>query len=123
MKTKRPNKTALKNKADRLFSLIVRKRDKVCQRCGTADDLQCAHGFTRGYVSTRWDEQNAWALCRGCHLFYTHRPIEWADFMIDAMGEEAYDALRLKARDIRIRPDLEATVDALDERLKELEDR
>lgn len=87
-----------KLEADKLFSKYVRARDRYCQMCGTAFDLQSAHIFSRGYFATRWDPANAVALCSGHHKEFTHRPIEWDDWCIERMGRETWDALRFKAR-------------------------
>lgn len=83
--------------ADELFSLIIRTRDRYCQECGSSTVLQCAHGFPRGYYPTRWDDENAWALCRACHKSFTHRPLQWEDWMRRRMGDDAYEAKRLVA--------------------------
>lgn len=29
----------------------------------------------------RADPQNSVVLCAGCHVFYTHRPVEWGDWV------------------------------------------
>lgn len=93
MPKKRINK---KKKADQLFSLYIRGRDKACIRCATTEDLQCAHIITRGYHAVRWDEDNAIALCRSDHVFFTHRPLEWENF-IDNRFPGRRDELRKKA--------------------------
>jgi hypothetical protein len=59
--------------------------------------FQCAHGIGRAYRSVRWDENNAFKLCAGAHVWTTHHPLEWAEFMERQMGRAALDALRVKA--------------------------
>lgn len=84
---------------DRLFGKIIR-RSGTCTNCGKTRPsvvIECAHGFSRTYRGTRWDEANAWALCSGCHKFYTHRPIEWEDWMRTRLGDEGYQRLRMQA--------------------------
>lgn len=93
---KKPTQKQLVAKADALFSLIVRAPGR-CENCGETQNLQCAHGFSRRYRNTRWDERNAWCLCRGCHMFFTHRPIEWDDWMIGHLGLPRYERLRSRA--------------------------
>lgn len=81
---------------DVLFSQVVRARGK-CESGRLARHsgvLQCAHGFSRRYRAVRWDERNAWSLCAACHVFFTHHPIEWTDWMIDRLGAEQYEELR-----------------------------
>ncbi len=91
MPKKKPTKTQLKKRADKYFSLWIRRRDKVCQstrlsgqgaeRCTREQNLQCAHIHTRSYSATRLDPENAVALCRSCHVFFTQRPLEWRVFV------------------------------------------
>ena len=93
--------------ADRLFSLQVR----AVGYCENDTDrhngnLQCAHGFSRSYKATRWDRRNGFCLCAGCHVFYTHHPIEWAEWMLDRLGDRTLKELRELALTHRT-PDLE----------------
>lgn len=69
--------------ADRLFSEQVRNRDRRCRNCGSFERLQCAHIISRSYKSIRIDPDNAVALCASCHVFFTHRPIEWEIWVED----------------------------------------
>lgn len=96
--TKKPSHSKLVQKADKLFSLIVRS----VGRC-EADDgrpckgpLQCAHLFSRRYEGARWHPQNAVALCAGHHLFYTYRPEEWDDWRRKFLAN-AYEYVRGRA--------------------------
>lgn len=87
-----------KKEADRLFSKMIRARDGRCRMCRSEYNLDCAHIFSRGYFAVRWEPENAVALCSGHHKEYTHKPLEWEDWVREWMGNEAYDALRLRAR-------------------------
>lgn len=98
-----------RNKADRLFSVYIRHRDRVCQKCGQSEHLQCAHIFSRRYFGTRWDAENALALCVGCHKYFTHAPIEWEDWILARIGEEKYRELRARAQAVT-KPDYEAII-------------
>lgn len=109
---KKRSAKAIVAEADRLFSLRIRTRDGRCQNCGTTRDLQCAHGFSRSYRTVRWDDRNAFALCRGCHVKYTHRPIEWDDWLRERMGDELYDEVRLLAS-LGPKPDVAAVLEQL----------
>lgn len=86
-----------KKKATELHSKIVRARG-ACEHCGTTTNLQCAHIVSRRYSATRTDTDNAFCLCAGCHMAFTEWPIEFADFTIGQIGEDAYEALKAKAR-------------------------
>jgi len=67
-------------KLDSLFSQYIRSIGE-CFRCQSQKNLQCAHIWTRGYKQIRWNPENALCLCQGCHLYFTHHPIEWQDFI------------------------------------------
>jgi 5-methylcytosine-specific restriction endonuclease McrA len=75
------SKQSYMRKADASFSRYIRIRDGRCLSCGAADNLQCAHLISRSYKSIRTDENNAVALCRSCHVKYTHRPLEWREWV------------------------------------------
>ena len=83
--------------ADKLFSLIVRSARKCAEIGCASQTLQCAHIVSRSYRSVRWSEDNAVALCAGCHVYYTHHPLEWEQFVIRRMGAADYEALKARA--------------------------
>ncbi len=78
-----------------MFSRLVRSIG-MCEsgRLDHAGPLQCAHGFSRRYRAVRWDRRNAWCLCAGCHMFFTHHPIEWDEWMHRQMGDALYSQIR-----------------------------
>lgn len=117
-KPKRANATKV---CDELFGQIIRSRG-ACEidGCGQTWDIQCAHGFSRGYRATRWDERQCFCLCRGHHLYFTHRPIEWDDWMRARLGVELYDEIRDLALHGR-NPKLPDVLARLRERARELE--
>ena len=103
-KRKKPSKSYYKRKADRLFSAWIRRRDGAClanerrpDSCESPLFLQCAHIHTRSYSATRYDPDNAITLCRSCHLYFTHRPLEWRAFVDDLKGRDYYDQLGHRA--------------------------
>lgn len=120
-KPKTPTKTQQLRKADALFSLLIRSRGR-CENCGSSEYLQCAHGFSRRYRAVRFDERQVWALCRGCHVYFTHRPLEWDVWMRDRMGEALYAEVRALAL-TGPNPDLAAEVARLSALLAETEGR
>lgn len=69
-------------RADVLFSQWVKERDGAC----LADPphkglLQCAHIISRSYKSIRTVPENAVTLCQSHHVYYTHRPLEWQEWV------------------------------------------
>jgi hypothetical protein len=101
--------------ADKRFSLEVRVRDGgMCQRCFAMPDprgLHCAHMFSRRcgvctknwrkpHYCTRLDPGNAMALCYGCHQHVDSHPDEKEALFRLRLGDEAFDALRLRAHGV-----------------------
>lgn len=87
---------AAKGRADRLFSLIVRSAGR-CARCGSTQNLQCAHIVSRRFSATRCDFTNASCLCAGCHLRLTNEPFEHVAFFTERLGADEYADLRARA--------------------------
>lgn len=119
----RPKVNPLEVRADDLFRWLIYARDGyrcfVCRGQRGDPVLQCAHGFSRRYHSTRWDERNAWCLCRACHKYYTHRDLEWKDWMQVQMGVASYELVRRQA--LRFwRPDYGLIIAVLEARCREL---
>lgn len=74
-------KTSIKKKLDKLFSEKVR-RIGFCQHCGSNNNLQCAHIFSRRNLSIRWDDENAVCLCYRCHIHWSHKePIQFTKWV------------------------------------------
>ena len=95
--------TVKRDVADDRFSKWVRARDRyTCQRCGAvhapnSKGLHCAHMFSRGKQSTRFDPENACALDYGCHRFLDTHPDLKREFWITWLGTEAFAALELRS--------------------------
>jgi len=93
---------------DKLCSEFVRKRamSRVhgCERCLTwkADykQLECCHFIGRSKRATRYDSDNMIGCCMGCHRYLDSRPLEFVDFMRKRLGEQAFDLLQARARQI-----------------------
>jgi hypothetical protein len=100
LKIKKPTHSALVKKADAMFSLRVRAIGRCMSgRSKHAGNLQCAHGFSRRYEGTRWDLSNAFCLCAGCHVYFTHRPLEWDEWLRSGLGlgPALYEQVRHRA--------------------------
>jgi hypothetical protein len=67
----------LKKKADKVWSMLVRKRDGRCMLCGSGSFKTVAahHWIVSKHRSNaaRWDIRNGIALCYGCHIHQTHK--------------------------------------------------
>jgi hypothetical protein len=96
---KKESKSALKLKCDKLFSIAVREVGS-CERCGASfyPDLQCAHVVSRKYLGVRWDRDNAFCLCKGCHYWGHANPLEWDEFVESKLGADGYADIKRRAR-------------------------
>ena len=106
---------------DKIFSLYIRSRDKVCQRCG-GKAQHCAHFHGRARKSVRWDEDNACALCFGCHQYLDSHPLEKVEFFKSRLTEERFDMLNSRARTPARYLDKSALMLYYKTKLKEMED-
>jgi hypothetical protein len=88
---------------DKLFSQFIRLRDKACQRCGSVNSLQAAHFHGRAEKSIRYDEDNACALCFGCHQYLDSHALDKVEFFQERLGER-FDLLSARRRQ-RQKPD------------------
>jgi hypothetical protein len=97
---KRPSKSTLIKKLDKLFSECVRSVGK-CEWCGKREQLQCCHIYSRRYRHTRWDTLNAVCLCAGCHFKAHQNPIDFTKWVEKYLGVGTLDELRQKAHLIK----------------------
>jgi hypothetical protein len=91
--------------ADQRCREAVFERYRCCVNCGARHSLQWAHVVSRRYWQTRWHPDNSVVLCARCHVYYTHRPLEWWEFVARFFGTEHMERLRDLA--LRGRRDLE----------------
>lgn len=101
--------------ADRRWSQEVRERDDyTCQRCGRMHErnsvgLHAAHIFSRGIMRTRHDIDNGISLCYGDHRWFDSRSKEDREaFARNILGDERYEALKIRARNPRKRQPCQA---------------
>ena len=84
---------------DRLFSQYIRTRDHwTCQRCGKVHPpptmaLHCAHTYKRRHQLTRWDADNADALCYGCHQYFEEHWPEHLTWKRQRIGHPRFQRL------------------------------
>ena len=91
--------TGDKGKATRLHALITRDFGK-CMKCAATEALQCAHIISRKYGRTRTKLENAFCLCASCHMRFTDNPVEFGQFTISKIGDEAYANLIIERNKI-----------------------
>jgi 5-methylcytosine-specific restriction endonuclease McrA len=82
---------------DALCREVVFLRDEgKCRKCGKTATDWC-HVHTRGTHATRWELDNSWAGCRGCHMNFWHKqPMHAARWWKKEIGAARYDDLMLK---------------------------
>ena len=76
-----------------------------CLRCGKITWLSWCHGITRASHSVRWNEDNSWAWCRGCHRYLDQHWEEKREWIITMIGQKRFSRVLLRSR-ARNRPDL-----------------
>lgn len=84
------------HRADASFARYIKIRDGACLACGSTEFLQCAHLISRSYKSIRTDEDNAVALCRSHHTYFTYHPLEWREW-VAVRFPGRWDSLTAKA--------------------------
>jgi len=124
-KAKRTGAKKRRDQCDKLFSQLIRKRDKRCLKCGTDKNLQCAHVLSRDYMATRCDPLNAITLCGRCHIWakdaWHKDPIGIARWF-EAKWPGRYDAIKEKLRtgQLKQKVDWDAVYEGLKEWEKEI---
>lgn len=94
--------------ADTWFSLCIRERaDWTCESCGKRytpeyslitglpknQALHCSHYFGRGNWATRFEPNNAFAHCYGCHAKFEGSPHAFREWVQEKLGTKFYDDL------------------------------
>ena len=95
------------SKADKLFSLYIRDRANWrCERCHAqyqypTASLHCSHFWSRRCKSVRFDEDNAAALCFGCHNYFSSMPQEHRDFFMKRLGTRNFNLLTMRRNNLQ----------------------
>ena len=122
-------RTKLRKKLDRVFSLYIRERDDyVCVVCGKTKPevvIQCGHLFSRASYSTRWDESNAYAQCASCNYRHEFDFEPFRRAWVYLNGQAAYDALYEVHRKSRkfTASDFEEMIEEFQRKTKEIQER
>lgn len=93
-----------KERADTQFSLYIRNRDKRCMnpscqsgysRSAPVEVLQCSHYWGRAILISRYDPDNCFSLCDGCHKMWENtKQGRYTEVMIRWLGAKRFNALR-----------------------------
>ena len=90
----------LKKKAQQIFNLYIRLRDKdlPCISCNQFKELQAGHYYpTQGYDGLRYDELNVHGECSGCNCFDQSHLIGYGHNLYDRIGPNGIMLLQVKA--------------------------
>lgn len=73
----------------------------MCEKCAKLSPLNAHHFYSRSIRSVRWDTDNGFCLCVGCHVFSSNfsahkTPAEFVEWAIDRRGDEWYNELKDK---------------------------
>lgn len=95
--------------ADKAFSLCIRERSNwTCDRCdtfypeGKRMALHCSHYHGRGKYSTRFDPNNCWAHCFGCHRYLSAHPAEFTAWALEKLGDGLFEIVCERAQDMKL---------------------
>lgn len=84
---------------DKYTSVIVRRRDRRCVTCGSAQGLQCSHFYSRRHLAVRFDLRNCNAMCSGCNRRHNRNRRPYERYMRKTYGPAALAELDgLRAR-------------------------
>lgn len=90
---KKETKTSLRNRCDRLFSLLIRGKN-ACEWCHRRDvRLETAHIVSRAVIKLRYEPLNALCLCSGCHRKAHSNPLLFTELVKKIKGEPEYKYL------------------------------
>jgi len=97
-------KKTLIKKLDQAWAKKV-KANGFCEKCGKTTRLNAHHFFSRSCRTVRWDLDNGFCLCVGCHTFSStfsaHKtPAEFVEWAIEKRGQEWYDELKYRKNSI-----------------------
>jgi len=102
---------------DGLARRAVFQRDgDRCVRCAATERLQWCHVYSRRFHSMRWDMDNSFVGCAGCHLWWHHKPMDSARWFASLYPRRA-ERLRIIAQTPR-KVDKEAVRLALEAELQ-----
>lgn len=102
------------------MSLYIRARDKACVCCGSTENLQNGHYFSRVYVNIRFSFTNCNTQCASCNVLHELDPEPYREFMVQKYGESEIFRLRTLAHAYKklTRADYQQIEQEIDYRMK-----
>ena len=121
---KKPTRTALIKKLDKVFSEYIRRRNgeiAICVTCGKSahwKEMQAGHFMSRRHRATRWHEDNVQVQCVSCNMFGQGEQYKFGQWL----GEEKANELIQLSNQIVKQSDyeLKEMIDLYTNKLKEL---
>lgn len=113
MAKKKPKKSSLTKRLDKLWSIVIRLRDTDdygngrCCTCGKPlkfNEGDAGHFIGRGRYGTRYDLRNGALQCRDCNRGEGKQP-EFYEYIMDKWGKEVMEDLKKLCT--RTAPDLD----------------
>jgi hypothetical protein len=109
IKKKKPvTLSSLKHKLDAVFSKYIRNKYAIngmvaCFTCGKVDKvekMQNGHFISRGYLATRFDENNCRVQCVGCNIFGNGKLFDFEERLKEELGEEFVEEMKKRRHEI-----------------------
>lgn len=95
--TKKSRKSLVRT-LDKAFGDYIKERDRRCVTCGSVQNLQPGHLFSRVAFSTRWDTRNCFCQCRNCNFRHEYDPGPLTMYFLKRFGTAAYEELHRRHR-------------------------
>lgn len=97
-KTKGSQRKSLRKILDSVHSKLIRHiYGSVCVVCGSTENIECGHIFTRGGDATRWDTAeggNCYPQCHSCNAKHEQDAKPYESWYIEKYGQTSFDNLR-----------------------------
>ena len=104
-RNKHESRSQLVKRLDSVFSQYIRQKYATdgltaCVTCGVVkrwQEQQNGHYMSRGYLPTRWSEDNCAPQCYACNVLRKGHYVEYSLWMINTYGVEKLEELKQRA--------------------------